>query len=63
MMFARRPCPAKEPEVVMCDCPMHECVLEAFRAMAMPGGKKRALEAYRKECRIRQGQLGHGGQK
>ncbi len=64
MSMPRRGCPAKEPALVWCECPAQSnCVLEEFRAMALPGGRKQAMENYRNELRIRQTQLNHGGQK
>ena len=56
--MSRRPCPAKEPETVWCDCPIRSgCALQEFRAMARPGGKKRALEEYMDLVRQRQAEL------
>lgn len=57
-MRGKRICPAKEPDIVWCECPaMSPCTLQEFRAMAQPGGKARALAAYMDEVRKRQEEI------
>lgn len=52
-------CPEKS-DPTPCDCPISKCVLAEMRALAQPGGAKRAMEAYREELRDRASQRESG---
>lgn len=57
-MSVLRTCPAKLPEIVLCECPERSgCCLQEYRALAQPGGKARAMEEYRESLRTRAAEL------
>ncbi len=63
--MSRRICSAARPSddglPVWCDtCRPGECVITEFRELGQPGGRERAMEAYREECRDRSAQRERG---
>lgn len=53
-------CPAKPDDPTSCDCRYGECVLQEMRALAQPGGRERALQAYYEQV-IAEGDRRHQG--